>query len=158
MGQEEIKTIKGFWNLFDSQYYNALAKSSVEFAIEDIKSINREDRGFLQEMRKRQMDKNNMGHHITRDDMVKKHWVPLLTEQAREAWDSVENYKVMRLPPLWPQLETLLEEEGERAQPRGDRRPREKNMDKLNSCNTCDKEHPKGKHTRSKIEKTKRII
>jgi hypothetical protein len=31
-------------------------------------------------------------------------------------------------------------------------------MDKLNSCNTCNEEHPKGKHTRSQIEKTKRII
>jgi hypothetical protein len=68
---------------------------------------------------KRQMDKSNMGNHITSDDMVKKHWVPLLTEQVREAWDSVENYNVIRSPPLWPQFETLLEEEGDRAQPQG---------------------------------------
>ena len=90
--------------------------------------------------------------------MVKKHWVPLLTEQAREAWDSVENYNVIRSPPLWPQFETLIEEEGEKAQSRGNRRPRKKNLDKHNCCNTCDEEHPKGKHTRSQIEKTKQII
>ena len=53
---------------------------------------------------KRHMEKSNMGHHITSDDMVKKHWVPLLTEQAREAWDSVENYNVIRSPTLWPQF------------------------------------------------------
>ena len=31
-------------------------------------------------------------------------------------------------------------------------------MDKLKSCNTCNEDHPKGKTTRSQIEKTKRII
>jgi hypothetical protein len=46
------------------------------------------------------MDKSNLGHHINNGDMVKKHWLPLLTEQARETWDSVENYNVIRSPPL----------------------------------------------------------
>ena len=138
MGLEDVKTIKGFWNVFDKKYYNALAKTSVEFAIEDVKSIDREDRGFLQEMRrrinthKRHMDKSNMGHHITNNDMVKKHLVPLLTESAREAWDRVENYNVIRSPPLWPQFENLLEEEGEKTQSRENRRPRKKNMNKHN--------------------------
>jgi hypothetical protein len=78
------------------KYYNTLAKTYFEFAIEDVKNLDREDRGFLQEMRrrintqKRHMDKSNLGHHITSNDMVKKHWVPLLIEQVREAWDSVE--------------------------------------------------------------------
>ena len=85
MGLDDVKTIKGFWNVFDNKYYNALAKTSVEFAIEDVKSLDRENRGFLQEMRRRinthkkHMDKSNMEHHITSNDIVKKHWVPLLT-------------------------------------------------------------------------------
>jgi hypothetical protein len=58
------------------------------------------------------MDMNNMGYHITNDDIVKKHWVPLLTEKAKEAWDRIEDYNIIRSPPLWPQFEKLLEIEG----------------------------------------------
>jgi hypothetical protein len=61
------------------------------------------------------MDMNNMGHHITNNDMVKKHWVPLLTEKAKEAWDRVEDDNLIRSPPPWPQFEKLLEIEGEKA-------------------------------------------
>jgi hypothetical protein len=53
MGLAEEKTIKGFWIVFDKNYYNALAKASVEFVIEDVKSLDREDKGFLQEMSRR---------------------------------------------------------------------------------------------------------
>jgi hypothetical protein len=75
------------------KYYNASSKSAVAFAIADVKSLNREDKGFLQEMKRKlnshrkYMDMNKMGHHITSDEMVKKHWVPLLTEKVEEAWD-----------------------------------------------------------------------
>jgi hypothetical protein len=102
MGLTKLKSVKGFWNVMDKKYYNALGKASVEFAIADVKSLDRADKGFLQEIRRklnthrRHMDKSNMGHHITNYDMVKKHWVPLLTEPAREAWDRVENYNVIR--------------------------------------------------------------
>jgi hypothetical protein len=150
MGLADIKTIKGFWNVFDKKYYNALAKASAKFAIEDVKSLDREERGFLREMRRRlnthkkHMDKSNMGHHIT-NDMVKKHW--------EEAWDSLENYNVIRSPPLWPQFETLLEEEGEKAQSREDRRPREKNIDKQNSCNTWTRNTPRASTPGHKLRK-----
>jgi hypothetical protein len=79
-------TVEGFWSLMDKRYYNALSKSAVKFAIADVKGLNREDKGFLQEMKRklnthrRHMDMNNMGHHIPNNNMVKKHWVPLLRE------------------------------------------------------------------------------
>ena len=98
MGLSEVRTVADFWSLMDRKYYNALSKSAVAFAIADVKSLNREDSGFLQEMKrklnshKQHMDMNNMGHQITSDEMVRKHWVPLLTEKAKEAWDKVENY------------------------------------------------------------------
>jgi hypothetical protein len=89
MGLTEVKSVKGFWNVMNKKCYNALGKASVEFAIADVKSLDKADKGFLQEMRRklnthrRHMDKINLGHFITNDDMVKKHWVPLLTEPAR---------------------------------------------------------------------------
>ena len=119
-GLSEVRTVADFWSLMEGKYYNALSKSA--FAIADVKSLDREDSGFLQKMKRKlnshrkHMDMNNMGQHITSDKMVKKHWVPLLTEKAKEAWDSVEDYNVIRSPPLWPQFEKLLEIEGEKAQ------------------------------------------
>ena len=51
----------------DRKYYNALSKSAVAFAIADVKSLDREDSGFLQKMKmkltshRKHMDINNMG-------------------------------------------------------------------------------------------------
>jgi hypothetical protein len=51
MGLSEVKTVEGFWSLMDRKYYNALGKSAVKLAISDGKGLNREDKGFLQEMK-----------------------------------------------------------------------------------------------------------
>jgi hypothetical protein len=48
MGLSEIRTVADFWSLIDRKYYSALSKSAVAFAIADVKSLDREDSGFLQ--------------------------------------------------------------------------------------------------------------
>ena len=124
MDLSEVRSVADFWSLMDRKFYNALSREAVAVTVEDIKNLNREDNGFLQEMKrklnshKQHMDMNNMGHQITSDEMVKKHWVPLLTEKAKEAWDKVENYNVIRSPPLWPTFLELLETQGKRAKTR----------------------------------------
>ena len=51
------------------------------------------------------LEVNGMGHRITSDEMVREHWIPLLTEMAREDWLKVP----VRDPPLWPHFEKFLE-------------------------------------------------
>ena len=67
---------------------------------------------------KQHMDRINMWHRITSDEMVRKHWVPLLTNKAKEAWDEVEDYNIIRSPLLWPTFMELLETQGEKAKTR----------------------------------------
>jgi hypothetical protein len=95
----------------DKKYYNALSKP----AIVDIKSLDRKYSRVLQMMNikltshRKHMDINNMGHHITSNEMVNKHWVPLLTERAKEDW----NNSPIREPPLWPQFEIFIEKKSQ---------------------------------------------
>ena len=46
-----------------------------------------------------------MGHRITCDEMVQEHWIPLLTDMAREDWLKMPN----REPSLWDHFEKFLE-------------------------------------------------
>ena len=43
------------------------------------------------------LEENKMGHRITSDEMVREHWIPLLTDMAREDRLKMPN----REPPLW---------------------------------------------------------
>ena len=76
--------------LMDGEYldYNVLAKS----AVADVKSLDRKDPRFLQMMKVKlqthstNLEEDKMGHRITSDEMVREHWIPLLTDLAREDW------------------------------------------------------------------------
>jgi hypothetical protein len=101
--------MKDFWRHMDEEYldYHALSRS----AIAEIKSLDRKDSRFLQIMHvklnhhRKNLDTNNMGHRITSDEMINEHWVPLLTEMAKEDWIK----RPKRDSPLWPQFEAFLE-------------------------------------------------
>jgi hypothetical protein len=101
--------MKDFWWLMDGEYldYNVLAKS----AVADIKSLDRKDPRFMQMMKVKlqthntNLEENKMGHRITSDEMVREHWIPLLTDMAREDWLKMPN----REPPLWDHFEKFLE-------------------------------------------------
>ena len=109
IGLSEIRTMKDFWGLMDGEYldYNVLAKS----AVADVKSLDRKDPRFLQMMRVKlqthstNLEEDKMGHRITSDEMVREHWIPLLTDMAREDWLKMPN----REPPLWNHFEKFLE-------------------------------------------------
>jgi hypothetical protein len=87
----------------DKEYldYNALSRS----AIADIKNLDRKNSRFLQMMKvkltthRKNLEINIMGHCITSDEMVREHWLPLLTEMAEEDWLKTPN----RESPLWAQ-------------------------------------------------------
>ena len=102
IGLSEIRTMKDFWVLMDKEYldYNALRRC----AVADVKSLDRKDPRFLQ-MMKVKLTVKGMGHRITSDEMVREHWIPLLTEMAREDWLKVS----VREPPLWPHFLNLFE-------------------------------------------------
>jgi hypothetical protein len=57
----------------DKKHYKALGKATVEFAIADVKSLDRKDKGFLQDMKRklnthrRHMDMNNEALGATTD-------------------------------------------------------------------------------------------
>ena len=40
---------------------------------------------------RKNLEINNMGHRITSDEMVREHWLPLLTEMAKEDWLKTPN-------------------------------------------------------------------
>ena len=48
-----LKTVEGFWSLMDRKYYKALGIATIEFAIAAVKSIDREYKGILQEMKRK---------------------------------------------------------------------------------------------------------
>jgi hypothetical protein len=50
---------------------------------------------------RKNLDTNEKGHHITRNKMVNEHWVPLLTDKAKEDWIKTPKREM----PLRPQLE-----------------------------------------------------
>jgi hypothetical protein len=87
IGLSGIRTMADLWNHMDKEYldYNALS-----WAIADIKNLDRKDSRFLQMMKvkltthRKNLEINNMGHCITSDEMVREHWLPLLTEMAKE--------------------------------------------------------------------------
>ena len=80
-------------------------------AVADIKSLDRKDPRFLQMMKVKlqthsaNLEYNKMGHRITSDEMVCEHWIPHLTDMAREDWLKLPN----REPPLWDHFEKFLE-------------------------------------------------
>ena len=82
--------------------------------------MDRKDSRFLQMMKvkltthRKNLEINNMGHRITSDEMVRKHWLPLLTEMAKEAWLKTP----MRESPLWPQFEEFLETQSQASRER----------------------------------------
>ena len=89
-----------------------MIKALSRSAIADIKNLDRKDSRFLQMMKvkltthRKNLEINNMGHRITSDEMVREHWLPLLTEMAKEDWLKTPN----RESPLWPQFdETQLQ-------------------------------------------------
>ena len=95
IGLNDIRSMGDFWKNMDEEYLDthALSKS----AITDIKSLDRSDSRFLQIMKvkltnhSKNLDIYKMGHRITSDEMVREHWLPLLTERAKEDW--LKNYK-----------------------------------------------------------------
>ena len=44
--------------------------------------------------------KNLEFNNLTSDEMVREHWLPLLTEMGKEEWLKIP----MRKSPLWPQF------------------------------------------------------
>ena len=60
------------------------------------------------------LDIYKMGHRITSDEMVREHWLPLLTERAKEDW--LKN--PIRESPLWPKFEEFLEAQAEACRER----------------------------------------
>ena len=118
IGLSDIRTMVDFWSHMDKESldYNALSRS----AIADVKSLDRKDSRFLQMMKvkltthRKNLEINNMGHRITSDEMVREHWLPLLTEMAKEDWLKTP----MREPPLWPQFEEFLETQSQACRER----------------------------------------
>jgi hypothetical protein len=99
-----LRQILGSWDT------SARKSSETSGAITDIKSLEREDNRFLQMMHvrlnshRKNLDTNKMGHHITSEEMVNKHWVPLLTDRAKEDWIKA---------PLWTHFNRLMERQAE---------------------------------------------
>jgi hypothetical protein len=118
IGLTDLRSMMDFWRHMDEEYldYHALSRS----AIADVKSLDRKDSRFLQMMQvklnnhRKNLDTNNMGHRITSDEMVNEHWVPLLTEMAKEDWIK----RPMREPPLWPHFEAFLETQSQACRER----------------------------------------
>ena len=118
IGLSDIRTMVDFWSHMDKEYldYNALSRS----AIADVKSLDRKDSRFLQMMKvkltthRKNLEINNMGHRITSDKMVREHWLPLLTEMAKEDWLKTP----IRESPLWPQFEEFLETQSQACRER----------------------------------------
>ena len=88
IGLNDIRSMGDFWKNMDEEYLDthALSKS----AITDIKSLDRSDSRFLQIMKvkftnhSKNLDTYKMGHRITSDEMIREHWIPLLTVRAQE--------------------------------------------------------------------------
>jgi hypothetical protein len=109
IGLSDIRSMADFWKYMDKEYldFHALSKA----AISDIKNLDRTDSRFLQMMKvklsnhSKNLDIHRMGYRITSDEMVREHWLPLLTESAKE--DLLKN--PVRKSPLWPEFEAFLE-------------------------------------------------
>ena len=118
IGLNDIRSMGDFWKNMDEEYLDthALSKS----AITDIKSLDRSDSRFLQIMKvkltnhSKNLDTYKMGHRITSDEMIREHWIPLLTVRAQEGW--LKN--PIRESPLWPKFEQFLETQADACRER----------------------------------------
>jgi hypothetical protein len=54
---------------------------------------------------RKNLDTKEKGRRITSNEMVIEHWVPLLTDKAKEDWIKTPKRKT----PLWPQFHKFME-------------------------------------------------